>query len=175
MVPRRNRREERALDDAAARTVAALAQRGVHAEVVAQRLNRRKIDLIPTPEWADPPKARIGELLDAVTDRLHRAGLGGLRDVVELATEASAEAGLDDPRITSDVKHVEIGLTVKSDAAAFVAAMSATRGSAAGLVLVAGDEFGPLGGLPGSDAFMLVPELAGAVVRVRGCGAVGRP
>ena len=33
------------------------------AEIVSQRLNRRKIDLIPEPEWADPPKARIGDLL----------------------------------------------------------------------------------------------------------------
>ena len=33
---------------------------------MSQRLNRRKIDLIPEPEWADPPKARIGELLAAV-------------------------------------------------------------------------------------------------------------
>ena len=37
----------------------------------AERLNRRKIDLIPEPEWADPPKARIGELLAAVERRLH--------------------------------------------------------------------------------------------------------
>ena len=36
------------------------------AQVVAERLNRRKIDLIPEPEWADPPKAPISELLAAV-------------------------------------------------------------------------------------------------------------
>ena len=41
---------------------------------VAHRLNRRKIDLIPEPEWADPPKARIGELLAAVQARLRAPG-----------------------------------------------------------------------------------------------------
>ena len=44
------------------------------AEIVSQRLNRRKIDLIPEPEWADPPKARIGELLAAVEARSAKRG-----------------------------------------------------------------------------------------------------
>ena len=39
--------ENAALDQAAAATVAALALRGVHAEIVSERLNRRKIDVIP--------------------------------------------------------------------------------------------------------------------------------
>ena len=29
---------------------------GLETALVSQRLNRRKIDLIPLPEWADPPK-----------------------------------------------------------------------------------------------------------------------
>ena len=70
--------EDAALAAAAERTVALLAERGLHAEIVSQRLNRRKIDLIPEPEWADPPKARIGELLAAVEARLRAAGLDGL-------------------------------------------------------------------------------------------------
>ena len=56
--------EDAALDAAAAETVAELGRRGVVAEIVSQRLNRRKIDLIPEPEWTDPPKARITELLE---------------------------------------------------------------------------------------------------------------
>lgn len=48
--------EDAALDAAAAATVAALAERGVRAAIVSQRLNRRKIDLIPEPEWEDPPR-----------------------------------------------------------------------------------------------------------------------
>ncbi|HVB04959.1 MAG TPA: hypothetical protein VNF07_01760, partial [Acidimicrobiales bacterium] len=37
-------------------------------------------------------------------------------------------AGLREPRITSDVKHVEIGLTDKSDSARFAAGWLAERG-----------------------------------------------
>ena len=58
--------EDDALDASAAATVDLFARRGLAARLVSQRLNRRKIDLIPEPEWADPPKARIGELLSAV-------------------------------------------------------------------------------------------------------------
>ena len=47
-----------------------LAPRGVRAAIVSQRLNRRKIDVIPEPEWADPPKAKISELLAAVEGRI---------------------------------------------------------------------------------------------------------
>ena len=53
-------------------TVERLAARGLETRVVSQRLNRRKIDLIPLPEWADPPKARIDELVRAVTDASRR-------------------------------------------------------------------------------------------------------
>ena len=87
-----------ALDIAAEVTVARLAERGLHAEIVSQRLNRRKIDLIPEPQWADPPKAGIGELLAAVEARLDGAGLGGLDEAVALARTAAHEAGLVDPR-----------------------------------------------------------------------------
>ena len=114
--------EEEALDTAAAETVAELGRRGVTAGVVLQRLNRRKVDLIPEPAWADPPKARIGELLAAVQARLRDAGLTGLGDAVEIALTAARSAGLADPRVTSDAKHVEIGLTDKADAARWACA-----------------------------------------------------
>jgi trehalose/maltose hydrolase-like predicted phosphorylase/hydroxymethylpyrimidine pyrophosphatase-like HAD family hydrolase len=147
--------ENRALDTAARLTVESLAERGLQAEVVSERLNRRKIDLIPEPEWVDPPKARIGELLAAVEARLRSAGLDGLRQAVELAEAASRDAGVEDPKVTSDAKHVEIGLTDKADSARWIFAELWQRGIAAADVLVAGDEFGPLGGLAGSDSFLL--------------------
>jgi len=153
--------EDGALDAAAAELVARLAEKGLRAEIVSQRLNRRKIDLIPEPEWADPPKARIGELLAAVEERLAAAGLD-LRTVVELALEAARDAGLPDPKVTSDAKHVEIGLTDKADSARWVFAELWRHGIGPGLVLVGGDEFGPLGGLPGSDSLLLVPAAARA-------------
>jgi trehalose/maltose hydrolase-like predicted phosphorylase/hydroxymethylpyrimidine pyrophosphatase-like HAD family hydrolase len=161
--------EEKALDAAARATVARLAARGLRAAIVSERLNRRKIDLIPEPEWLDPPKARIAELLAAVEVRLREAGLDGLREAVSLAEEAARNVGLSEPKVTSDAKHVEIGLTDKADSARWIFAELWRRGIGSSQVLVAGDEFGPLGGLPGSDSFLL-PADAGRVVAV----SVGR-
>ncbi|HUI04417.1 MAG TPA: glycosyl hydrolase family 65 protein [Acidimicrobiales bacterium] len=156
--------EDRALTVAAARTVAALRARGLEAAVVSQRLNRRKIDLIPVPQWADPKKADIGLLAGAVADRLAGAGIADLAEVVAIAAAEARQAGVTDPHITSDVKHIEVGLTDKADSATFAAHWLGARGITGQLVLVAGDELGPVGGLPGSDSFMLVPALARAVV-----------
>ncbi len=167
--------EDAALDAAAEATVSALARRGVHTVLVSQRLNRRKIDLIPEPEWADPPKARIGELLTAVLERLARAGLRGLDEAVELALGAALDAGLPDARVTSDAKHVEIGLTDKSDSARWTFDELRSRGIGPGLVLVGGDEFGSLGGLPGSDSFLLVPEASQATAVSVGAEPNGAP
>jgi trehalose/maltose hydrolase-like predicted phosphorylase len=147
--------EDAALDAAASLTVERLAERGLVARLVAQRLNRRKIDLIPLPEWADPPKARIDDLLVAVEQRLREHGIAGLRAAVALALEAATDAGLADARVTSDAKHVEIGLTDKSDAARWWFDHLWSRGIASEQVLIVGDELGPLGGLPGSDSMLL--------------------
>ena len=72
-----------------------------------------------------------------------------------MAEEAARNAGLADPKVTSDAKHVEIGLTDKADSARWIFAELWRRGIGPSQVLVAGDEFGPLGGLPGSDSFLL--------------------
>ena len=167
--------ENHALDVAARATVERLAARGLQAQVVSHRLNRRKIDVIPEPEWADPPKARIGELLEAVEQRLAAAGLGGLPEVVRIAETASREAGIPDPRVTSDAKHVEIGLTDKSDSGRWIFSTLGRIGIPPERVLIAGDEFGPLGGLPGSDSLMLVPEGDGAVAITVGAEPEGVP
>jgi trehalose/maltose hydrolase-like predicted phosphorylase len=167
--------ENAALDAAAAATVEELARRGLRAEIVSQRLNRRKIDLIPEPEWDDPPKARITELLSAVQERLHEAGLSGLREAVEVSLAAARAAGLAFPRVTSDAKHVEVGLTDKADAARWAFAELKRRGIGPGLVLIAGDEFGQLGGLPGSDSLLLVPEGARATAVTVGADPTGAP
>jgi trehalose/maltose hydrolase-like predicted phosphorylase len=156
--------EAAALTGAAELVRARLAERGLRVEVVGARLNRRKIDLIPEPEWAEPAKARIAELVAAVEERLHSAGIASLATVVEVAREAAAEAGLGNARVTSDAKHVEIGLTDKADSARWALGDLWRHGIAPPLVLLGGDEFGPLGGVPGSDSLMLVPEAAGATV-----------
>jgi trehalose/maltose hydrolase-like predicted phosphorylase len=168
--------EDETLDAAARLTVERLAKKGLQAQIVSARLNRRKIDLIPDPGWADPPKARIAELLEAVEARLRSAGItDGLGRVVEIARASAADVGLADARVTSDVKHVEIGLTDKSDSARWIFGTLNASGIEPASVLVGGDEFGPLGGLPGSDSLMLVPEADGATAVSVGAEPGGVP
>ncbi len=141
-----------------------VARTGLPIEVIPNRLNRRKIDLIPTAEWRDPPKSALPELLDAVEARLRGAGLaGGLREVFEIAERACRELGLPDARVTSDVKHIEIGLTDKSDSLKWVVHdIAEPRAIPRRDLLVVGDEFGPTAGFPGSDDKMVIPEARGA-------------
>lgn len=157
--------ENRLLDRVAARARDVIAARtGLPVVIVHDRLNRRKIDLIP--EWADPPKARIGELARRVERRLADAGwTGGVGAAIALVTGLAREEGLPDARVTSDVKHVEVGLTDKSDAIARI-----IHGLAEGRperVLLVGDEFGRIGGgaegatVEGSDARMRTAFSAG--------------
>jgi trehalose/maltose hydrolase-like predicted phosphorylase len=67
------------------------------------------------------------------------------------------------------------GLTDKSDSARWAAAWLAQRGVTGSLVLVAGDEFGPVGGVAGSDSLMLVAELRRALVVSVGAEPNGVP
>lgn len=158
--------EDAALDRAAELATQRLGERGLTVRLVSSRLNRRKLDLIPEPEWADPPKARIGELLRATEARLHRHGFSGLGKVVGIAEAAARDAGVPAPRVTSDVKHVEIGLTDKSDSARWIAGDLWGRGIAPSQTLICGDELGSLGGVPGSDALLLEPRATAVSVGV---------
>ncbi|HEU0192935.1 MAG TPA: hypothetical protein VFQ71_01980, partial [Gaiellales bacterium] len=157
--------ENRALDETTAAVREELERRhGITTGLIADRLNRRKIDLIPEPEWADPPKARIGELLQAVDRRLGSLP-GGIGAVIDLASRMAVEHGLPDARITSDVKHVEIGLTDKSDSVAFLMRrLAPMRGIRPPEILIAGDEFGPISGVEGSDYRMVTRLAEGATL-----------
>ncbi len=103
-------------------TVERLAARGLQAEIVSQRLNRRKIDLIPEPG--------VGRSTEGAHRRAARPpsrhrlrGAPGSRDCAKpwrSRDAAAAEAGLADARVTSDAKHVEIGLTDKADSARWI-------------------------------------------------------
>jgi trehalose/maltose hydrolase-like predicted phosphorylase len=167
--------EEVALDRAAALAVERLGDCGLEAKIVSQRLNRRQIDLIPISDWADPPKAQIAELLAAVEARLRRHALDGLTAAVELGEAAAAEVGLADACVTSDAKHIEIGLTDKSDSARWYFAHLWQRGVAPEQVLIVGDELGALGGLPGSDSKLMIADGAGATVASVGVESGGAP
>ena len=167
--------EEAALDRGAQWTADALQARGLTPLPITRRFNRRKLDLIPTAGWEDPPKARIAELVDAVSERIRARGLGSLAAVIELAVRAAHEAGLEDPRVTTDGKFVEIGLTDKSESLRFLMATWWGSGIGSGLVVIAGDEMGPLGGVRGSDHYMLVPEAQRASVISVGVEPEGVP
>ncbi len=140
------------------------ARTGLRIEVIYNRLNRRKIDLIPVPEWADPPKSVIGDLLQAVESRLVSGGLsGGLREAFRLTEEMAAAKGLPQARITSDVKHIEVGLTDKEDSIRWLIEQLAPRaGLPSSAILIGGDEFGPIAGFEGSDYKMHTPLAQGA-------------
>lgn len=144
---------------------AVVARTGLEIGVVYDRLNRRKLDMIPLPEWADPPKSEIGSLRKATDERLQRAGMaGGLQEAVALTQQTAASLGMPNARITSDAKNIEIGLTDKADSMAWVVAnISRPLEIPAADILIAGDEFGPVGGCVGSDARMLIPELKDAI------------
>ncbi len=145
--------ENRAMDAVAVEVRAELRRRyGLQTRVVFDRMNRRKLDLIPLPEWADPPKARIGDLLDAVTARLDRCGVaGGIQSIMDRVAERGAAHGVD-LRLTTDVKHVEFGLTDKRDSTRYIVRrLAEPAGIPPRAILVAGDEFGPIDGFEGSD------------------------
>src|SRR6185503_8129115 len=99
-------------------------------------------------------------------ERLRRAGIaGGIAEIMKRTAELAQEKGLSGTRLTSDSKHIEVGLSDKSDSMRWVLQELATPHAVPlGEILIAGDEFGPLSGSDGSDARMLLPEAQGAVV-----------
>lgn len=137
---------------------------GLETAVIYDRFNRRKLDIIPTAEWADPPKERIGELLAAVEERLRAQGVdGGIQTLIDRLEAKCREVGID-LRITTDVKHLEYGLSDKADSVEWIInGLARDRGVPNADILFMGDEFGPIGGFDGSDFKMVSPLAAGAV------------
>ena len=85
---------------------------GLDVALVGDRLNRRSVDL--APDWPEPPGVDVAELRRQVDERLYEAGFaGGLTECMELAREIGRDAGLSYPAVTSDVRHIDIGLTAK--------------------------------------------------------------
>lgn len=140
-------------------------QLGLETDIVRKRLNRRKVDLIPVDPWRDPKKAQFSELLTAVQERLKQAKItGGLPFLIKMAKDLSEKYGLINPRITSDIKHIEIGLTDKADSVQWIFEnILRMRDIRPSQVAVIGDEFGQIGGLQGSDSLMRIPDLEEAI------------
>ena len=155
--------ENLALDRAAAATVARLADRGLEAAVVADRLNRRKIDLIPVAQWADPKKSETDRLLAAVAARLgggrhRRPGRGGRPGGGGVPGGGAGRPPHHQRRqARRDRAHRQGRLGPLRRLVA-----GASWASPARLVLIGGDEFGTVGGVPGSDSLMMVSSFARA-------------
>jgi trehalose/maltose hydrolase-like predicted phosphorylase len=153
--------EELALSRAAQLAVQRLASRGLVVRMVCERPHRRTIDLVPEGECADPAKASIRERLEAVEQQFHRAGIGGLSEAVAIIREAATDAGLSDPRVSSDATYVQIGLTDKSDSVRWIGRWLWQLGIAPEQILVAGDSPGRLDrGGPDVVAAVLEDQLA---------------
>jgi hydroxymethylpyrimidine pyrophosphatase-like HAD family hydrolase len=137
---------------------------GLETEIIYDRFNRRKWDIIPLPEWADPPKEKIDKLLDATQKRLYSHGIkGGIQELIDLLEERCAEHEID-LRVTTDVKHLEYGLTDKADSVDFIVDhIAADAGIANEQILFLGDEFGPIGSFEGSDFKMFSDKAKGAI------------
>lgn len=142
---------------------------------------RRRLDLVPDRQ-TQSGAARLGmaplEVVAATEARLRGAGLrGGLRDAVELAQRVAAELGLEGARVACDGTSVEVGLADRRDATRFlldrvVKPLRITMED----ILVVGEAFGPVAGLPGDDyALLTLPELAGATCFSVGPEAAGAP
>ena len=135
---------------------------GLAVEIVGDHLNRRSVDLVP--DWREPPGAKVVELQRRVDELLRGAGMGGLDDCIALARELGRAAGLEHPAVTSDVRHIDIGLSGKSDSMhAVTRALITRRGRQPQDMLVLGDTFGPVADGEGTDSAMLIPELRRAV------------
>jgi trehalose/maltose hydrolase-like predicted phosphorylase len=147
--------EDAALTRAAQLTMARLVARGLGARIASERPDRCRVDLIPEREWQEPLDRSPAEPLAAVQSWLAAAGIAGLAELLEIANGAAAEAGLADPRVTIDGKHVEISLTDKSDSVRWVMRWLWARGVTPGQVLIATGEIGALVGLLGSDSALL--------------------
>ncbi|MEN9723840.1 MAG: hypothetical protein RJB38_1826, partial [Pseudomonadota bacterium] len=138
---------------------------GVESAVILNRVNRRKLDLLPQPEWASPRKAESQRLFEAIEERFKpRDGRPGLEWLIHRARELGLKYGLPHLRITTDLKHLELGLTDKGDSAAwFLENVLFKQGVALSQVVIFGDEFGSLGGISGSDQLMRLEELESAL------------
>jgi len=164
----------RALDRATHVIVDRLRLGGLRAEILAAGLNRRRIGLDPGHARPHPPQRHVAELRDPVTEGVGGLGIGGRAEVVAVAVAAAREAGLADPRITSEVAHLDVGLTDRSDSARWAASWLADRGITGRLVLIVGDEFGPVD-VRGRGALMQVPELTRAQFASVGVEPGGTP
>ena len=92
-----------------------------------------------------------------------------LREGVPPGGGGGAQRRLAEPKVTTDAKHIEIGLTDKADSARWIFDEASGDGEMAAQVLVAGDKNRPAGGYRAADS-LLLPAMAERSISV----SVGR-
>ena len=142
-------------------------RRGLEVAVISDRLNRRKIDLIPS--WKQPPRARDRRAQRgrrrAVAEGRHR---GRRRRSLRPPAGSPARPACRAPASPATPSTSRSASPTRpTPCAGWRSASCATAATSPSSLLVIGDEFGATGGAKGSDARMLVPELRGADVRQR--------
>jgi len=130
----------------------------VKLNIIYNRLNRRKLDLIP--EWEDPLKSEIGKLAVETEKKLTNAGFKeGIKGAFDLMVNNATLLGLKNARITSDVKHLEVGVSDKTDSIKWILGNLAVPFNISdNEILIIGDEFGPVAGFDGSDYKMVIKD-----------------
>ena len=125
-------------------------------EIIYDRLNRRKLDLIP--EWKNPLKSEIDNLIVETEKKLKTAGLKeGIKGAFSLMENNARLLGLKNARITSDVKHIELGVSDKTDSIKWILENLANPNKISDKdILIIGDEFGSIAGFEGSDYKMVI-------------------
>jgi hydroxymethylpyrimidine pyrophosphatase-like HAD family hydrolase len=128
----------------------------IRLKIVYDRLNRRKLDLIP--EWESPLKSEIGKLIVETEKKLKNAGFEkGINGAFNLMENNARFLGLKDARVTSDVKHIEVGVSDKSNSIKWILENLAKPNNISDReILIIGDEFGNIAGFDGSDYKMVV-------------------
>ena len=128
----------------------------IRLEIIYDRLNRRKLDLIP--EWKNPLKSEIDNLIVETEKKLKTAGLKeGIKGAFRLMENNARLLGLKNARITSDVKHIELGVSDKTDSIKWILENLANPNKISDKdILIIGDEFGSIAGFEGSDYKMVI-------------------
>lgn len=128
----------------------------IQLEIIYDRLNRRKLDLIP--EWKNPLKSEIENLIFETEKKLKTAGLKeGIKGAFSLMEKNARLLGLKNARITSDVKHIEVGVSDKTDSIKWILENIANSNKISDKeILIIGDEFGSIAGFDGSDYKMVI-------------------
>lgn len=147
--------ERRAVDAVGDAVSTPLRAAGYDVRIIHNRLNRIKVDLLP--DWTEPPKNRVEDVVELVNTRFR--AFGGLCGILDLTTAAAA-AFPEDLSLTSDAKHIEIGITDKSHSMTWILEDIERHGGAISDLTIVGDEFGTIGGIEGSDAKTTLPGAA---------------